>query len=584
MGSPTMSDTCNHEKDVYQDVHDFDMEPSAKPSLEMAVKIPETTTIVPTKANDEEEEEEEDPPKVDPKGTDVFSVFTVKQKRLIILTASLAGLFSPLSGSIYYPALNTIASDLNVSASKVNLTVTTYMIIQGLAPMITAGFSDGAGRRPAYIICFVIYLIADLGLALQNNYAALLVLRMLQSGGSSGTIALANGVVGDMITSAERGSYIAFASVSSVLGPTLSPILGGLISQYWNWHGIFWFLLAFGGVFFIPLLLFLPETCRKVVGNGSLYPPPLNRNLTDYIRQKHRLASSSSPTTTSSPTPKAHNKLTLPNPLKTLTVLTDPASAIVLLAAGLAMADFYAISTGASTALGTIYSFDDLRVSLCFLPIGCGGILSAFTTGKLVDWNYRRHATRLCIPVDKLRQRDLSDFPIEKARLEIALPLFYLGSLAVVGYGWALEARVSLAGPIVLLFLMGYGVTAAFQVLNVLMVDLHPGKAATATAANNIVRCELGAAASAAIVPMTAAMGYGWAYTVVALLFLVFSPLLWLLMGRGMDWRRVKREKEEARRVREEEMEEKRRKEVEDGVEDLVQQRVADGVSAGEKV
>jgi MFS family permease len=34
-----------------------------------------------------------------------------------------------------------------------------------------------------------------------------------------------------------------------MLGPSLSPIIGGLISQYTDWHWIFWFLLIFGGVF-----------------------------------------------------------------------------------------------------------------------------------------------------------------------------------------------------------------------------------------------------------------------------------------------------------------------------------------------
>lgn len=59
---------------------------------------------------------------------------------------------------------------------------------------------------------------------------------MLQAAGSSGTIALANGMVGDCITSAERGKYIAYASMGNLLGPTLSPILGGLLSQYLGWH------------------------------------------------------------------------------------------------------------------------------------------------------------------------------------------------------------------------------------------------------------------------------------------------------------------------------------------------------------
>ncbi|KAK9342468.1 major facilitator superfamily domain-containing protein [Lipomyces starkeyi] len=108
-------------------------------------------------------------------------------------------------GNLYMPALNTISSDLNVSSAKINLSVTTYLIVQGVAPMMIAGFSDSAGRRLAYVICFTIYIAANLGLALQNNYAALMVLRCFQSGGSCGTVALDNGVVGDLVTSSERG-------------------------------------------------------------------------------------------------------------------------------------------------------------------------------------------------------------------------------------------------------------------------------------------------------------------------------------------------------------------------------------------
>ena len=169
-----------------------------------------------------------------------YSSFTVRQKRGIVFAASLASFFSPMTGAIYFPALTTIANDLHVSDSGINLTVTTYLIWQGVAPMLIAGFSDKAGRRPAYILCFGIYIIANLALSLQNSYTALLVLRMLQSAGSSGTVALANGVVADAVTSAERGEYIAYASLGSVLGPSLSPIIGGLIAQNLDWHWIFW--------------------------------------------------------------------------------------------------------------------------------------------------------------------------------------------------------------------------------------------------------------------------------------------------------------------------------------------------------
>lgn len=60
--------------------------------------------------------------------TEEYSVFTINQKRAITTTGSLASFFSPLSSSIYFPAIDTIATALNVSITKINLTVTTYLV------------------------------------------------------------------------------------------------------------------------------------------------------------------------------------------------------------------------------------------------------------------------------------------------------------------------------------------------------------------------------------------------------------------------------------------------------------------------
>lgn len=61
-------------------------------------------------------------------GTVDYSVFTHNQKRFIVFIASWAGFFSPVSSQIYFPALNTLAKDLNVSNSLINLTLTSYMV------------------------------------------------------------------------------------------------------------------------------------------------------------------------------------------------------------------------------------------------------------------------------------------------------------------------------------------------------------------------------------------------------------------------------------------------------------------------
>lgn len=475
--------------------------------------------------------------------TEDYSVFTVGQKRAIIFAGSFASWFSPMTGSIYFPALDRIAADLNVSNSAMSITVTTYLIIQGLAPMMIAGFSDTAGRRPAYILCFTIYLIANLALGLQDNYVALLVLRMVQSAGSSGTVALANGLVGDTVTSSERGKYIAFASLGSVLGPTLSPVIGGLISQFLDWHWIFWFLLILAGVFFVPFFLFLPETSRKLVGDGSIPPPWSSWNLSDAIRHKHRAAQGVIVDEEKKVELRKSYRISIPNPLSTLVIFTSLEAALILIATGLAFACFYAISTGAASVLSSVYGYNEVEIGLVFLSIGGGSTISAFTTGALVDWNYARHARRLGFPTTKNRMADLTNFPIERARGEIGLPCLLLGALTTIGYGFMLDYQISIAGPVVMLFLLGYALVAGFQVLNVLLVDLFPSKATSATAASNVVRCLLGAAASAAILPMTDALGNGWAYTILALIFAASCSGLVVIMKYGVQWRQENKAK-----------------------------------------
>ena len=410
--------------------------------------------------------------------------------------------------------------------------------------MMIAGFSDGAGRRPAYIYCFIVYIAANIGLALQRNYAALLVLRCLQSAGSSGTVALCNGVVADLITSAERGIYVGYTSVASILGPIVGPILGGVIAQYLGWPWIFWLLTILSATYFMLFFLFLPETCRKVVGDGSIPPPKLNQSLTGIIREKRRIKAGINVDTPQQEAVRKNYRLRFPNPLSTLVIAGDRESGLILFCSGLLVAILYATTTGIPYLFGKIYGFDELQLGLVYIPFGAGSLISAVTTGKAIDWNYRRYAKRHGFPLTKNRHQDLTNFPIEKARLEIALPLLYIGNIGSIAYGWTLNYRTNLAGPLILLFVFGYGSMAAFQVMQILMVDINPGNAASATAANNLFRCLLGAGSTAVVVPMIDKMGIGWAYTFASLVWIALSPSLWLLMKYGPGWRKQKKERE----------------------------------------
>ncbi|CAL5869590.1 uncharacterized protein PFLUO_LOCUS3820 [Penicillium psychrofluorescens] len=469
-----------------------------------------------------------------------YSVFTESQRRYIVFMASWAGFFSPVSSQIYFPALNTLAEDLHVTSSLINLTLTSYMIFQGLSPMFIGDFADNAGRRPAYVVCFTLYIAANIALALQSNYAALFVLRCLQSAGISTTIALSAGVVSDVATASQRGSYMGFVTAGSLLGPSIGPVIGGLLAQYLGWRAIFWFLAIFSGTFMIPFLIFFPETARGVVGDGSLPPQKWNMSLISYL--KSRKAREEGITSDSS-----RKKLSFPNPFQTLSIVFQKDTSIILFSNAVLFAGFYDVSASIPAIYRDLYGLDDLQIGLCYIPFGVGATIASIGNGKFLDFNYRRIAKNLNFPMVKNRHTDLRNFPIEKARLEIAFPLLAIGSLSILVFGWFLNFGIHLAAPTTILFLMGMSLTGAFNTVSTLLVDLYPEQAAKATAANNFVRCLLGAGATALIDPMLNAMGRGWCYSFIAFVMLSTSPLLLLVIRHGPRWREERRVKLEAR-------------------------------------
>lgn len=359
-------------------------------------------------------------------------------------------------------------------------------IFQGITPMFIGGLADTAGRRPAYVLCFVVYICANIGVALCQNYAELLVLRCIQSAGSASTVALCQAVLADTITSSERGQYIGITVLPIVLAPSLGPVLGGILAQYLGWRSIFWFLTIAGAVTLLGLLLFFPETCRKIVGDGSLRPHPAYRTLWQMIKDRRlkRNAKKSGDTgelhrATSTTSSKSRPKLTVKfgNPLNSVALLFEPVLGLLLFYSAVVFSGFYAIATSMSEQMKELYNLTEIQLGLMYLPMAAGSVAAAFIVGPGINWNYRRHAKRLGVVLVKGRQEDLTNFPIERARIEVGMPLLLLAVCVVFAWGWALEAETSIAVPAVLLFFMGLGMVGFTNTSSVLIVDMYPGKA-----------------------------------------------------------------------------------------------------------
>lgn len=467
-----------------------------------------------------------------------YSSFKSWQKKLIVLAAAVTAFFSPLSAQIYLPALSPLAEDLGVDSTHINLTITTYMVFQGITPMFIGSLADVAGRRPAYFICFVIYIAANIGLALAPNYGAILALRCLQSAGSSSTVALCMAVVADVITSAERGQYIGYTSLPIILAPSLGPVIGGVLAQYLGWRSIFWFLTIFAAITLILIMAFMPETCRHIVGDGSKPASAIYSSGYRLIQQVKRTKSKES-SDVETQTAVVESKPTFKgfNILGSIMLLMQKETAILLWSSSIVFAGFYSVSAATPTLVKEAYGFNETQVGLMYLPLAGGSIIAAFVLGPFMNHRYKAHCVKRGVAFDKKSQIDMGNFPIERVRLEVGLPLLVLAAATMIGWGWALEKAVHVAVVCVLNLFMSFGLVGFSNTINTLVVELHPGKAGTATAAGNFTRCLVGAGASAAIAPMMNAWGAGFAFTFYAGLYtLCLLPTVYI-MHNGLKWR-----------------------------------------------
>jgi multidrug resistance protein len=302
-----------------------------------------------------------------------YTIFSPRIKIFIIVMSSISSLFSPVSSVIYLPALDVLASYYHVSVARINLSVTTYMILQGLAPMFFGDMADQMGRRPVYILTLFIYLAANVGLALQSNYAALLVLRALQSTGSSGTIALGNAVMADIATPAERSGYISYVQAGMMVGPAIAPTIGGLLTQFLSWRALFWFLVIAGGTYLMFYIPFLPETCRKIVGNGSIPPQDWNRTVWNVYQDRKNNMDEDGDTTAEQERQRrkqelaAKRHLAIPNPLKALRIIVEKDVAFIMLFTSLMVTGFYMIMVPIPSVFADTYKFNQLQVGLSYM-------------------------------------------------------------------------------------------------------------------------------------------------------------------------------------------------------------------------
>lgn len=112
---------------------------------------------------------------------------------------------------------------------------------------------------------------------------------------------------------------------------------------------------------------------------------------------------------------------------------------------------------------------------------------------------------------------------------EARLPPMMIGSIALAGalfiIGWTSARQVHWIASVLGVVLMGFGYFAVFTSALNYLVDTFPRWGASALAANTFARSGLAAVLPLLIRPMFAALGNGWAYTVLGLFAVLMIPI-----------------------------------------------------------
>ncbi|KZS95891.1 MFS general substrate transporter, partial [Sistotremastrum niveocremeum HHB9708] len=473
-----------------------------------------------------------------------YSIFSRREKWFLVFLGSLSALLSPLTANIYLPALPIISQEFNKSLELINLTVTTYMIFQGISPVFWAPFGDRYGRRIVFILCMALLCLSCVGLALvpTNAYWLLLLLRCFQAAGSASTVALAAGLIVDIAPPSERGMFLGAYTLGPMVGPCLGPVIGGALSGSLGWRAIFWFICIFSGAVLLVIVLILPETLRSLVGDGSIPAPRISRPVFQFGKR------SGSSNLERPPQKPLANPLRLYLNIDVLLILTF--NAIVY-------SVFYGVTTTISILFQQTYPYlTQTDIGLCFIAVGGGCIPGAWLTGKLLDKHYRAldekyKAKKAQQALDNEDEKSLTpfeqkmdiDFPLERARLSMTPINLAVFLACVVGYGWSLESKVHIAVPLVLTFFIGWSFIGIMNTHQNLIMDLFPSQGSSITAANNLFRCSAGAALVAVEQLIIDALNPGWTFVLFAGICLLSYPLSYYEMMYGYKFRAARQRK-----------------------------------------
>lgn len=271
----------------------------------------------------------------------------------------------------------------------------------------------------------------------------------------------------------------------------------------------YWIVAIIGGVSYISVLALLPET----------YAPVILKKKQAYLQKDH-----------SEENPKIDYHVTLTRPW--IMLFTEP----ILFLLSLYMAFCYGILYLDFTAYPIVFSqtrgWAPGPSGLSFLGIGIGMAL-ATASSPLINRVHAHYVTKLQQQRSSTANDDNNSSPPE-ARLPHLILLSWLIPLGLFWFAWTSSPRYHALLPIAAGIPFGAGFVPLFLAITAYLTDCYGRRfAASALAANALLRGLFGAAFPLFARDMYQALGTEWATSVLGFVALGMAPLPWVFYRWG---------------------------------------------------
>lgn len=173
---------------------------------------------------------------------------------LVIYLAGLSA-FGSFVNDMYIPSLPSMTRFFHCSVPMVQIGLTTGMIGLALGQFVLGPLSDKYGRKPLLVWTLIAFCVASVVSVFSPTIHFFLVCRFFQGVGASGGYFLARSIPADIFSGRMLAKTMAIVGAINGIAPASAPVLGGIVSDFFTWKGVFIFLTIYG----VVLLCFSPR-------------------------------------------------------------------------------------------------------------------------------------------------------------------------------------------------------------------------------------------------------------------------------------------------------------------------------------